>query len=273
MSKRFTDTEKWKKEFFCELSPKMKLAWLFLCDACDHAGIWSINMVLLSFHTGFKTTIDELCAELGDKLEVRDNKIFLTTFIDYQYGELNPNNKVHKSALKLIEKLAPAKGLASPMHEAKDKDKDKDKELKEGSMRGVTKIVTDELESAYKAYPRKVGRGKGMTRLKAQSLNLDEARAFKVAVDKYCEYLRSNNTEKQYVKHFSTFVAEWRDWVEPNAGKVEILSKSENAKKYPEYKEKNSWDQAQGNGLTKVLGENNASSIADLFRKKGLLNE
>ena len=39
MSKRFTDTDKWKKQFLRRLDAPVKLLWLYILDDCGHAGI------------------------------------------------------------------------------------------------------------------------------------------------------------------------------------------------------------------------------------------
>lgn len=128
MAKRFTDTGKWDKQSFADLPVKLKLVWVYLCDRCDHAGVWDINMSLLSFQTGIKMSIEELASGFGVWVEVRGTKLLLTNFIEFQYGTLNPDNRVHQSVLSRLEKLAPSKDLTSPLHGAKDKEKEKDKD-------------------------------------------------------------------------------------------------------------------------------------------------
>lgn len=44
MAKRFGDTDIWKKQrWFRKLSPEYKLAFCYIKDQCDHAGIWNID--------------------------------------------------------------------------------------------------------------------------------------------------------------------------------------------------------------------------------------
>jgi len=40
MPKRLTATEKWNDPWFCGLNIEDKLFWIYLCDNCDHAGIY-----------------------------------------------------------------------------------------------------------------------------------------------------------------------------------------------------------------------------------------
>lgn len=130
MSKRFTDTNKWDHSWFRKLSPKFKCAWFYILDKCDHAGIWIEDLEAMSFNIGDTITQVELITVFKDKLQKIDaDKFLIESFVEYQYGNLNPNNKVHKSVLVKLEKIQGAtKGLPSSINEAKDKDKDKDQD-------------------------------------------------------------------------------------------------------------------------------------------------
>ena len=109
MAKRFTDTGKWGKQSFSELSLKMKLVWLYLCDNCDHAGIWDVHLGLLEFQLGEKVSLEDF-DELGDKVVFFHNnkKIFIPSFIEFQQkclvNELNPENNSHKGILNCLKK-------------------------------------------------------------------------------------------------------------------------------------------------------------------------
>ena len=127
MSKRFTDSSKWDKGFFSDLNAKMKLTWLYLCDKCDHAGVWDINIKLLNFQTGESCTIEEIESTFAGKIYIKDGKLLILPFIEFQYGSLNPNNRVHQSVISKLEKLGLYQPLLSPLQGAKDKEEDKDK--------------------------------------------------------------------------------------------------------------------------------------------------
>jgi hypothetical protein len=81
-----------------------------------------------------------------------------------------------------------------------------------------------EFDLIYQKYPRKLGKQKGMSLCKAQIKTQDDFVDLSTAVDNYCKYLQANKTEDKYVKHFSTFMASWRDWLDPLAGQVHIKS-------------------------------------------------
>lgn len=155
MSKRFTDTDKWKKQNFSLLSLKMKLAWIYLCDNCDHAGIWEINLGLMSYQVGEEITLKELIDSFAEKLEIiNDNKIIIQSFIDFQYGNLNPNSKVHQSVIKKLEKERVSIGYPKSMDTikatAKDKDKEKDKEKEKEKETGeIPKDILETIKINY----------------------------------------------------------------------------------------------------------------------------
>ena len=105
MAKRMTDTDKWKKRFIRELKPKHKLLWLYILDDCNHAGIWEIDLDVASIRVGEAVGYKDLDV-FGNKIIMFDNneKCFIPDFIDFQYGELNPNSNVHKSVILLLQK-------------------------------------------------------------------------------------------------------------------------------------------------------------------------
>lgn len=133
MAKRFTDTEKWKKPFIRGLQAPYKLLWLYICDDCDHAGIWQVDMDVAQIRVGEK--LDEKSAKkfFGEKIIPFDNgsKWFIPSFLEFQYPTgLNPDNKAHGGIIKILEKYNLVddqfKPLASPLNGAKDMDMDKD---------------------------------------------------------------------------------------------------------------------------------------------------
>ena len=60
------------------------------------------------------------------------SKLFIKNFVNFQYGELKENSKVHKSVISSLMRYnlfeGVSKGLDNPYATPKDKDKDKDKE-------------------------------------------------------------------------------------------------------------------------------------------------
>jgi hypothetical protein len=125
MSKRFTASEKWEDPWFCNLSIKEQMFWIYILDKCNHAGIWKVNWKLVCFHIkGFRYNPEHYKDRIK---EITPEKWFIPKFVNFQYGSLNPSNRAHSSVITLLEKEGASKELASPMLGAKDKDKDKDK--------------------------------------------------------------------------------------------------------------------------------------------------
>jgi hypothetical protein len=75
-----------------------------------------------------------------------------------------------------------------------------------------------DLLKIYNAYPRKVGKSKGLQFLNKDIKTPEEADRCLAAVQKYKAALVENGTDGKFIKHFSTFAHEWRDWAEPDAG-------------------------------------------------------
>ena len=133
MAKRFTDTEKWKKPFIRGLQGPYKLFWLYICDDCDHAGIWQVDMDVAQIRIGEKINLNDAVKSFEDKIIIFDkgNKWFIPSFVEFQYPSgLNPENRSHNSVIILLEKynliIPKNKPLISPSEGCKDMVKDMD---------------------------------------------------------------------------------------------------------------------------------------------------
>lgn len=151
MAKRFTDTNKYKKPFIRGLQGPYKLLWDYICLDCNHAGIWIKDFEIAQIYLGADMAVNENEAikVFCDKVYVFDNgdRWFIPSFIGFQYGELNPENRAHNSVIKIIAMNNLGKALTRALQGRKDKDKDKDKDMdKEGIVKGKFKKPT--LEEA-----------------------------------------------------------------------------------------------------------------------------
>lgn len=141
--KRFTDADKWEDAWFRKLSPTAKLLWLYVCDRCDHAGVWKVDREAAAFFIGGEIDWEGASKELGSRIVAlsKGDKWYLPKFVTFQYGvKPNPKNRPHASAIAILAshglvwgsssvsnghfEEGAGKGLPSPMHGAKDKDKD-----------------------------------------------------------------------------------------------------------------------------------------------------
>lgn len=136
MGKRFTDSEKWRDRWFRKLAPEFKLAWLYLLDACDHAGVIELDEELANFMIG--TSIDWaefVTATDGRVIEIGRGRLLVCRFIEFQYGEISRNCKAHNPVFASIKKYGigetlerVSKGYPKGIQRDQDKDKDKDKD-------------------------------------------------------------------------------------------------------------------------------------------------
>ncbi len=129
MAKRFTDTDKWKREWFTDLPLKAKMVWIYVLDNCDHTGVWPANFKLMSFQLGVSVKTSEFHDWFSEKVRrIDSDKFFIPSFVAFQYGKLNPENNAHKAVIELLQKLGPEQVLISPSGGAQDKEEDKDQD-------------------------------------------------------------------------------------------------------------------------------------------------
>lgn len=135
--KRLTDTFKWEHAWFRKLKPKMKCAWFYLLDKCDHAGVWSVDFETIEFHIGEPISKEDL--ELfGNRLKwISEDKIWIPSYLTFQYGTLKEDCKPHRAAADRLRSLSlweeylkfSFKGSMNPSVTVHNKDKDKDKDI------------------------------------------------------------------------------------------------------------------------------------------------
>ncbi len=163
MSHRFTLTEKWSDSWFRRRKPAEKLIFLYLCDACDIAGFWEVDIELAAFHTGLPAAdVEGALKGLARGLEGGGDWVWLRNFLKCQKNiPLNINNNAHvgimrsfeahkplpESILKKIEEFkkespfkAPFKGLSRGIGKGIGKGK-------RGSVRGADEIDQQQFDS------------------------------------------------------------------------------------------------------------------------------
>lgn len=106
MPKRFTITEKWEDGWFWSLPPQQKLLWNYLCDKCDLAGFWEVNLELAAVQTKIpKRAISGAVQGLNRGYVSNGKYIWLRTFIHHQGNyPLNPKNNCHRHILSILER-------------------------------------------------------------------------------------------------------------------------------------------------------------------------
>ena len=187
MSKRFTTNEKWRDRWFASLPLEFKLLWLFLCDTCDAAGVWPINLndarscIFEPNHDtrilqGFQLADIErhfFNPEHPRLIAISPEKWWIPAFIYFQYSKLSVDCKPHKyiwesirrhNLLPRIQEHTPwvlpdrlpgnLSGRVSSTLQEKDKekekdmDKEKDKEKEKDKKPRAQEILTLEERQA-----------------------------------------------------------------------------------------------------------------------------
>lgn len=115
MSKRFTETDKWRDPWFRKLTTLAKLLFLWLVDNCDKAGVVDLDFEAASFDIGEPINRNHLVELDGRWDKLPNGKIRLTKFVAFQYGKLSEKCTPH---IRVIETIR-SHGLNYPEFEEK----------------------------------------------------------------------------------------------------------------------------------------------------------
>jgi len=214
MAKRFIDTDIFKKSFIRGLDAPHKLLFLYLINDCNHAGIWECDWEVACIRLGVEVSEESARKAFGDKVIFFDgvSKLFIPSFIEFQYGELNEANRAHKSVIdvlsryKLLDKENKplTKPLTTPLQGCKDMDMDKDmdKDMKGGAG------GKHDFEVFWDAYDKKIG-DKAKLSKKWDALSLDTQNAILSYLPKY----KAATADRKFRKNPETFLnnKSWND--------------------------------------------------------------
>lgn len=151
MAKRLTDTEKWKDDWYIQLSNDYKIVWQWLLDSCSHAGICKRSMGLLNLMCKTDISESQMIEKLEGRVLVVGNSWFIPKFIKFQYTTLLSNKPVIISTVKDLfsmncvslipesygnDYIIISKSFENHYQMIKDKDKDKikDKDTPKGGV-------------------------------------------------------------------------------------------------------------------------------------------
>lgn len=136
--KRYIDTDLWQKQWYMDLSLKLKLLVRYMYDNCDCVGVFTANWRLISFLIGVDITEDDICELNNHKVLVEklsNGKFFIIGFVEFQYGELTTSCKPHIRYMEELKKHGlyerVCKGYAKGIDTLEEKEQEKEKE-KEG---------------------------------------------------------------------------------------------------------------------------------------------
>ena len=117
MAYRYTDTNKWTDNWFCDLKATSKLLFLYLCDLCDLAGFMEINEKKISFDLVLgKQEVERGLRELEGRLlySVDGKYIYIRNFIKHQKNlPLNSKNAAHRGIIRRLEEMKQLFGFQS----------------------------------------------------------------------------------------------------------------------------------------------------------------
>jgi hypothetical protein len=142
--KRFTDAEKWQDPWFRALSPEGKVAWTYVCDTCDAAGVLLSDPERFSFEARLAVPFDQAMALLGDRVRRIDaRRMLVVKFVEFQYPKgLNPKSDAQRRVIDLLEKhglplpgtsQVGGRGVGGTVGRQSQQEEDSDKEAEEDS--------------------------------------------------------------------------------------------------------------------------------------------
>lgn len=144
MARRFTDTDKWRDEWWGSLSNDYRMIWLYLVDSCSIAGVWKKDFRGLNFNCNVNITEEKFIEVFGSRVIDRGNFFFIPKFVRFQCPKgLNSNKPAIVSIVKELEQnnlisivqelfgndylIIKDKGKGKGKDKGKEEGKDKDK--------------------------------------------------------------------------------------------------------------------------------------------------
>lgn len=80
-------------------------------------------------------------------------------------------------------------------------------------------VTEQDIEQVYlDLYPLKKGKSKGIKTALKEIKSKQDLKDLKTSINNYNDSIN----DPKFIKHFSTFMNEWRDWLDPQAGKSSI---------------------------------------------------
>jgi len=105
MAKRFTDTEKWKNDWFLELSNDHRIVWQYICDNCSISGVLKKNFKLLNFCCNTNLTERSFLKIFNGRALPSEDFFFFPKFLKFQYPKgVNTEKPVHRAIRFELEK-------------------------------------------------------------------------------------------------------------------------------------------------------------------------
>lgn len=100
----FSDTEKWKKQFFKDFSAHEKLWWCYIWDQSDRVGVWYEDYEVGSIYTGVKIDKNSFVNSfLPLLIPLSKKRWYIRGYLRDQYGaELSFKSNMHLGVTKTL---------------------------------------------------------------------------------------------------------------------------------------------------------------------------
>jgi hypothetical protein len=147
MSKRFHDTDIWDEDWYLDMPLEYRSFWGYVCDKCDHAGIWRPNLRRFNSDIENKIDLDTALTFFNTNKErmipLESGHWMIAEFVPFQYGKnLNLNNRVHLSVFNRLKDLEVNLGSIRGLNEVKLGSSRPQDEVKEGVKdKDISKII------------------------------------------------------------------------------------------------------------------------------------
>lgn len=102
MAKRFVDTEM-NRVGMRGVDVKLRFAFEWLWQNCDHAGVWRMDADLFRFECGYKLNVEDLLKSCQRVKRLPNGALFLVDFVPVNYGKLKPGYNPHKPVFRSLE--------------------------------------------------------------------------------------------------------------------------------------------------------------------------
>ena len=107
MARRFYDSGLINQRWYMELAPKLKALYIHCLCACDCAGIFEVNPIMMSAQIGDKITEQDIFTSFGSRIiPLADYKALLVDFVYFQCGgELKHGCRPHDAIIKRLKEV------------------------------------------------------------------------------------------------------------------------------------------------------------------------
>ncbi len=186
MTIRFTLAEKWQDKWFRQLKPIEKLLFLYICDNCNIAGIWEIDLEQAAFSIGSELGVIQGAYKglTRGYEQLNETHIWVKNFLKHQRNlPLNPNNAAHAAIINL---LLPYKSLSENILQL----------LSTEDIKGLTRGLQSPLSIS-------ISKGKGKSRSKGNGKTMS---IFNESRKLFGGIKRGNQIE------FDNFCKKHKDW-------------------------------------------------------------